>query len=308
MDYPKPNLNATSESAAGKSAIIESYLDALCAPLHQMPQDAQDEIRQEIGAHLQSLVAMQREPERVLESALQQFGEPSEIGRLLALEWENREWDLSGLPWAQRIEKLRSLFAEQERTSNKKRNNRSNRNRIVFMLMATLLLTRIVVKISGNRDWLGAINFAMYVACVLSFVFFTVTALQAWQQKRAERKSAMSCHRAFVTQFNFALIGSIVLLPSGGTAIFIVVSAFCAIGVLVIASSLLEPSRKSRLFAKTSLAMSGVMGISLIAISTALQPLGDEYFWIQIVAFVIVSCVIRYLFFGVKSPSSQKAE
>jgi hypothetical protein len=77
-----------------------------------MPQDAQAEIRQEIGAHLQSLIAMKREPERVLESALQQFGDPAEIGRLLALEWENRAWDLSGLTVPQRIEKLRELLAE----------------------------------------------------------------------------------------------------------------------------------------------------------------------------------------------------
>ena len=209
MDYPKPNLNATGESATGENATIESYLDALCAPLHQMPQDVQDEIRQEIGAHLQSLVAMQREPQRVLESALQQFGDPAEIGRLLMLEWENREWDLSGLSVPQRIEKLRELMDDdqlifkqsEDRNAVNKRNHWSAAALVSVSILQMAQNTKFVQDAGLHR----VLDVATRGAFALSSVFFIVLAIQAWQQQRSNRVSAASRLGAFTLQLRACL-------------------------------------------------------------------------------------------------------
>ena len=90
---------------------INEYLDLLSAQLGALPPQIQNETREELHQHLQLLVSMQRDPQRVIESALRQFGDPSEIGRRLALEWEAGEWSLSGLSLMQRIDKIREAGA-----------------------------------------------------------------------------------------------------------------------------------------------------------------------------------------------------
>ncbi len=98
-------MNKRSEPA------IEEYLDRLCAQLGALPPELQSETREELRGHLQGLAAMQRDPQRIMESALRQFGDPSKIGRQLALEWEEGQWSLSGLTPLQRIDKIRDCMA-----------------------------------------------------------------------------------------------------------------------------------------------------------------------------------------------------
>lgn len=86
---------------------IEAYLDVLGEQLGAMPPTMQQETREELRQHLQSLVRSQHEPQRIIESALHQFGDPVEIGRRLALEWEEDKWSLSGLTLAQRLDTIR---------------------------------------------------------------------------------------------------------------------------------------------------------------------------------------------------------
>ncbi|RYG63229.1 hypothetical protein EON80_21645 [bacterium] len=90
---------------------IDEYLDQLSAQLGAMPSEIQQETREELRQHLQFLVARQSTPRQITESALRQFGDPVVIGRRLALEWEEGEWSLSGLPWQQRIAVIREAGA-----------------------------------------------------------------------------------------------------------------------------------------------------------------------------------------------------
>lgn len=281
MNESTPKPESATQASNAQNATIEAYLDELCAPLSDLPQSARDEIRQEIGAHLQSLLAMKREPERVLESALQQFGDPSKIGRLLALEWENRAWDLGGLSIAQRLEKVRELLAEQEQKQKKfKKGNQ------FWALMPVMLL---VFARDANRSkdlhLIQTHNLAIIVAGVLACVFFSVKAIHAWREEKKGFKGHASCFSAFVTQLSPAFITPVLLIPFDDKAFNFALYVFYGVGALVVVSSFLDPSRKTKLLMKTSMIWGFFALVLVFVVRAVLASLGiissPGGFWIE---------------------------
>src|SRR5688572_25868589 len=72
--------------AAARDPLIEDYLDHLCAPLvGAVPYPRRRELREEWGAHLDSLVEAHREmgygPAGSVVEALRQFGPPEQVSR-----------------------------------------------------------------------------------------------------------------------------------------------------------------------------------------------------------------------------------
>ena len=70
---------------------VEHWFQRLNGPLKRLPAEERAALHQEVRQHLEALVAANEElgsssPE-VLEMALQQFGDPTRIGRRMAWEW-----------------------------------------------------------------------------------------------------------------------------------------------------------------------------------------------------------------------------
>lgn len=75
---------------------IEDYLDRVVAPLvEEVPHARRRELRAELGAHLEALVAAHLElgatPEAAVSAALQQFGSPRQVGREWLRAWRQVE-------------------------------------------------------------------------------------------------------------------------------------------------------------------------------------------------------------------------
>src|SRR5947208_1776604 len=76
-------------------ARIEDYLDHVFAPLLGLvPYARRQELRAELRGHLEALAASYRElgsaPDTASEQALRQFGDPRELARGCADEWQRR--------------------------------------------------------------------------------------------------------------------------------------------------------------------------------------------------------------------------
>jgi hypothetical protein len=75
---------------------IEDYLDRVVAPLaEEVPHARRRELRAELGAHLEALVAAHLElgaiPEEAVSAALQQFGSPRAVGQEWLRSWRRVE-------------------------------------------------------------------------------------------------------------------------------------------------------------------------------------------------------------------------
>ncbi len=70
---------------------VEQWFQRLNAPLKRLPAAERAEMHEEVRQHLDALVAANEElgitPQEAWEYALQQFGDPTRIGRRLAWEW-----------------------------------------------------------------------------------------------------------------------------------------------------------------------------------------------------------------------------
>jgi len=71
---------------------VEEYLDQLCAQLDTLPAERQNDIRRELGQHLQTLATRSHLDRASNASALgelvNEFGDPTFIGQQLALQWK----------------------------------------------------------------------------------------------------------------------------------------------------------------------------------------------------------------------------
>src|SRR3989442_1490179 len=89
-----PTADGSGE-AAPPDPRIEDYLDRVCAPLVELvPYARRQELRAELRGHLEALAASYRElgsaPNLASEQALRQFGDPRELARGCADEWQRR--------------------------------------------------------------------------------------------------------------------------------------------------------------------------------------------------------------------------
>ena len=84
---------------------ISEYLDQLCAQLSQVPETQQAELRRELSAHLSQVLDDVDSTSTLSEAVLlgrlvQEFGDPTTIGRLLAHpyhhSWRGRAWQIAG--------------------------------------------------------------------------------------------------------------------------------------------------------------------------------------------------------------------
>lgn len=314
MDYPTQKADGNAENAS-----IKSYLDELCASLGEMPQEQRDEIRQEIGAHLQSLMAMKREPNRVLESALQQFGDPSEIGRLLALEWENREWDLSGLSLLERIQKIREAIApptvqvDWRKTMFTKRIRRQILLNVSPMLLLMVPLLLFMVKASSSPQNFGLVrvlDVAIVLSCGLNFVVSLTLAWGDWhkvqvQESKISRVQSALSHVA-VGLFSLTLLTSFShgILPAYVTYLMLAPAAIVA---LVAGLTAFEPSRKTKIVSTASMGWGIITGLFVIpGCFKLLSALGVSSIWVQLLIVGPVAFVLRTWFW--KSQSMKRRQ
>jgi hypothetical protein len=312
MDYQTPI-----DDNAG-NVVLENYLDELCAPLHDLPQEAQDEIRQEIGAHLQSLIAMKREPNRVLESALQQFGDPSEIGRLLALEWENREWDLSGLSLLERIQKIRDAATQTTTRGNWQATTPEKRSRwqtLLVMSPALLLGTPCFLFLAqesvphSNLGLIRVLDVAIALSSGLALIFSLALAWHDWHHARNQKRSKISRIQHALAQVAMGFFSLMPLMfsynvpdaelywlivPMGMIALMIILTAF-------------EPSRRTKLAFTASIGWGGVCGLLLIpGSSRLLTVLGITSVWVQLLVLCPVFIVLGRGFWKGKAPAKRQ--
>ena len=109
MDERKNNGAESDAGDAGDEAMIEGYLDRLCAPLAGWPAERRDEARAEVRRHLEMLCTRaeeEQEPGAAVQAALRKFGEPSRIGRAMArrARWDNlRRWWRDPSQWKERL-------------------------------------------------------------------------------------------------------------------------------------------------------------------------------------------------------------
>ena len=301
MDFQQPKNR-------DENAQVESYLDDLCVPLREMPQEARDEIRQEIGAHLRSLIAMQREPDRVLDSALQQFGDPTEIGRLLALEWENREWDLSGLPWTQRIEKLREALLEENYR------NTTLRRRSYWhpLLIASPSLLFLLKGLSQNDIFLlRVLDVAILIMGGLAVMVSWAFAWLDWHNVQMHSRSKLRRVQDALSQIAVGLFALMPLIFQSNFSIevsFLLISLPVGLMFLKMALTKFEPSHKARFISKSTAIVGGICGVSIIVVTTILNSLDIKEFWIQLPIIWIVIYAIRCLFLGAKSSKRKNVE
>lgn len=77
---------------------LDTYLDSLCRPLRDLlPEEEQQEIREETRDHLESLIEEFRREDRSLETAtegaLRAYGDPGMLGKAIARTWQGgRLW------------------------------------------------------------------------------------------------------------------------------------------------------------------------------------------------------------------------
>jgi len=314
MNYQTPTDNNA------RNAVLESYLDELCASLGEMPQAQRDEIRQEIGAHLQSLIAMKREPNRVLESALQQFGDPTEIGRLLALEWENREWDLSGLSLFERIQKVRDAATQTTTRGNWQATTPEKRSwwqTLLVMSPALLFATPCLLFLAQdsvphkNLGLIRVLDVAIALSGGLALVFSLALAWHDWHHARNQKRSKINRIQHALAQVAMGLFSLMpivfspknilpvsamyfILVPMGMIALMIILTAF-------------EPSRKTKLAFTASIGWGAVCGLLLIPGGfRLLAALGITSVWVQLLVLCPVLIVLGRWFQKGKAPAKEK--
>ncbi len=101
--------SAVSESSVNE---VEAYLDRLCGELESLDPVRREEIRREVRAHLQLLIARQDSAPDATSLALAQFGDAEKVGRALArrARLDNiRSWLRRG-PWQLRLVLLQLLL------------------------------------------------------------------------------------------------------------------------------------------------------------------------------------------------------
>ncbi len=314
MDYQTPI-----DDNAG-NVVLENYLDELCAPLHDLPQEAQDEIRQEIGAHLQSLIAMKREPNRVLESALQQFGDPSEIGRLLALEWDNHEWDLSGLSLLERIQKIRDAATQTTTRGNWQATTPEKRSRwqtllvvspgLLFMTPCLLFLAQESVP-HKNLGLIRVLDVAIALSCGLALVFSWALAWHDWHHARNQKRSKINRIQLALAQVAMGFFSLVPILFSPKnilpvSAMYFMWLPMGMIALMVILTAF-EPSRKTKLAFTASMGWGAVCGLLLIPGGfSLLAALGITSVWVQLLVLYPVLFVLGRWFWKGKAPAKEK--
>ena len=318
MDYKAPKNDVSAENTT-----IETYLNALCAPLGNLPAEAREEIRQEIGAHLQSLVTMKREPQRVLESALQQFGDPSEIGRLLALEWENRAWDLSGLSILQRIEKVCDASAQVAAQNDWQKEIFTKRARWVKPLTALPFLL-FLAKSSLSDESLALIrvlDIATVFACGLALIVSWTLAWLDWHHPRAQEKSPISRIRLVLSQIGIGLSSLMplifsprIIFPQLTMTIlshFTPILAALTVGltVLVVVWSAFEPSRKVKSVVRAELVVGGLCGVLFFHLPMMVfSRFGVASVWVVLPIMFLLSHAFSRWWKRQPAKSRQKAE
>ncbi len=302
-----------------ENATIESYLNTLCAPLHDLPQDTQGEIRQEIGAHLQSLIAMKREPNRVLESALQQFGDPKEIGRLLALEWENREWDLGGLSLLERIEKVRQATVTMQ--DDWQKTTFAKRIVWLFPLIVSPSLVSLVKDTLLHKNFAldQMLAIAMFFLCGLALVVSFTLAWKDWHHAQMQGKSVISRVRFALAQVAMGLYALMPLTFSSATMLHQPAAYLALIWLGVVALLLVtfllvllvfEPSRKTKSVTLAWTGWGAVCGFVIIPIGfRLLTALGVTAYWAQgPIVFLITFILGRWFWKGQTAKRQQKTE
>lgn len=85
-----------SSERAQRDPRIEDYLDRVCAPLvDDVPYARRQELRAELGAHLEALAEAYMElgspAEEAVPKALQRMGNPRRMGRQWAVRWERAD-------------------------------------------------------------------------------------------------------------------------------------------------------------------------------------------------------------------------
>lgn len=313
MDYPTQKADGNADNAS-----IENYLDELCAPLHELPQEAQDEIRQEIGAHLQSLIAMKREPNRVLESALQQFGDATEIGRLLALEWENREWDLSGLSLFERIQKIRDASTQTTTRGNWQATTPEKRSWWQTLLVVSPVLlygTPCLLFLAQesvphkNLGLIRVLDVAIDLSSGLALVFSLALAWHDWHHARNRKRSKINRIQHALAQVAMGFLSLMPLMfshnvPDGELYWLIVPMGMI---VLMIILTAFEPSRKTKLAFTASMGWGAVCGLLLIPGSfRLLAALGITSVWVQLLVLCPFFIVLGRGFQKGKAPAKEK--
>jgi hypothetical protein len=251
---------------------IEEYLDQLCSQLGAMPPEAQSETREELRQHLQSLIAMQREPERVIESALRQFGDPFEIGRQIAAEWEEGEWSLSGLPLLQRIQRIREAAALEVE-------QHSTHLTAVNWIQCALLLFNVYISLvplggtPGPHFSQASLDAVRLVLFALYFVVGIIGCGREWRDDvrrsagTAQGNTRLSNHalRNIVGRTGMSvLIPCAFLLPNQAPLIAGAMFALCFV-LLVLGRR--ERSRRTRLVVSASMGYGLLMGIVICTVN-----------------------------------------
>jgi hypothetical protein len=272
--------------------IIETYLDRLCAQLQALPLHIQNETREELRQHLQSLVAMQREPEQIVQSALRQFGDPVKIGQRIALQWEEGEWSLSRLPLLQRIEKIREAVALE---AEKPTPALQAVSLVQFALMLTLAAT-FFVQVSSVA-WLhlskSDLNIARITLLGLYFLIGMVGCVLEWQ--RAHRATDAAPNGPHLWRNLLARGGMAILIPC--TFLFqsmihieVTVALMIALNVIIVALGQRNPSRRARVASGASSVYGLLMGVFFAAfISMSSRVFGPgNLIWLSILPIAFV--------------------
>jgi hypothetical protein len=256
-------MNKPSEQA------IEEYLDRLSAELGALPPEFQKETREELRQHLHSLVAMQRDPQQIADSALRQFGDPREIGRKLAKEWEDDQWSLHGLTLLQRIDKVREAGAlESEANKQGLPLKAASLIQILLLLLACCIPSMALTQILGLHLSQDASHLASLGLLGLYFVMGLILCVLEWKEgKKRAAGTRMDGGRTWRNIFGRA--GMMVLLP--GILIFPQQSPLLGGALILLClapAMIMRSSPRTRLTLKVSLVYGGFMGIVICLINT----------------------------------------
>ena len=272
--------------------IIETYLDRLCAQLQALPSQIQNETREELRQHLQSLVAMQREPEQIVQSALRQFGDPVKIGQRIALEWEEGEWSLSGLPLLQRIEKIREAAALEAETPNRAL-------QVVNWIQSALILAVALIYFAQVHSvaWLHLSEPDLHAArvVVLGLYFFAGVVGCVLEWKKSHRAPNAAQNRIQLWRNLLARGGMAVLIPC--TFLFqsivpleVTTALMIALAVIIVALGQRDPSRRARVAMGASSVYGLLMGVCIaIFINMSSRLFGpDNLLWLLVMPITFV--------------------
>ena len=270
---------------------IEEYLDHLSLELHSLPPQLQSETREELRQHLHSLVVMQRDPQHVLESALRQFGDPTEIGRRLALEWEEDQWNLRGLTLLQRIDKIRDSGALEIEAANPSPLIKN----LNWIQVAFLLLANQSVWLASHLS-VSASHIVHFAGLGLCFVIGLVACILEWKDgMRQEPRTATQRKRMWsniLTRASMAILIPCIFLLPNQTPLF--AGAMMVLGVVSIA--LRRSSPRARLFTKVSLVYGLLMGLaSGVVVSLVINShLKGSQSWLLLLSWPVFYCFGRW--------------